>query len=214
MSGQDQCLWFDTGRKRFFVIPRNVEIPEGAFLVHSLEGSFRKLNEADLRVFEVSEKDASLYVERSVQEAFASKKPVVLPPVAPERQLSELIAQLMGLSPGGLSDLLHRRGGGISSILREMEEFALCVSTGRNPDTGRHWEWLAPEGKATEEQAQYVSRLTGQLVWLCDTYGAAEIAVQLHDLVDIGSFEHEDQVRLVKGFHEKVDALQRASQLL
>jgi hypothetical protein len=63
MTGEQQILWTTPDRARFFLVPENLELLTGDFLIRTPTERRASVDEAGIRVFEVSEEDAKAWAK-------------------------------------------------------------------------------------------------------------------------------------------------------
>jgi hypothetical protein len=63
MSSAEATLWTTPDRDRFFLVPEDLELTAGPFLIRTPTERRASVDEAGLRVFEVSEEDAKAWAK-------------------------------------------------------------------------------------------------------------------------------------------------------
>ena len=58
MKEQEKTLWYDTEGTRFYLIPDNAALPEGRFLIQSVDGTSRKVNSYSIIHYEIKDETA------------------------------------------------------------------------------------------------------------------------------------------------------------
>jgi hypothetical protein len=152
-------LWFTPDRRRFFLVPDDVELPEGELAVRTLQATAHKLDEAALAAHEVDADAARAHVDAGWER---------VPGV------QDLTALLFGVSPGDLAvdpakprearrNLLKKASGLFGD---EWDEERLEAAEGRldrvgetvRRDAGRLRAEAERLGKALEERAPELER--------------------------------------------------------
>ncbi|WP_413167570.1 hypothetical protein ACL6C3_12930 [Capilliphycus salinus ALCB114379] len=75
MSSQNKLtLWTDSTRSHYFLIPNDRELPNGDFILFTLNGSEKQVDATALTSFEISESEAKAYLQTEMNQAFEEAK--------------------------------------------------------------------------------------------------------------------------------------------
>ncbi|MEQ8999924.1 MAG: hypothetical protein RID53_25850 [Coleofasciculus sp. B1-GNL1-01] len=132
-TGDKDSLWIDVTQTRYFLIPSRQEIPGGNFQIYNLEGEQKKVAIAKIASYEITQEQATAYLESQINQAIDQAKDALFNQItfsigkSPEtpRQtttLSELMAVLLGVSPEELPNHPERAKVSLEKLIATFKD--------------------------------------------------------------------------------------------